>query len=106
MSTELEKYERGNTIKLDADFKLSGALTDPYNNAVTLDVIKPDGTYLYSAATATRDGTGEYHYFISTNSLDPLGIYYAVWKGQHDVGGAQGRMPIKQRDPFELREID
>ena len=64
------------------------------------------GTYLYSGASATRTGEGEYRYFISTNSLDPLGIYYAVWKGEHDVGGAQGTMPIRQRDPFELVRID
>jgi len=102
----LPKYERGNTIKTDIDFKSDDVLEDPYDDIAYVDVIRPDGTYLMTDVSGTRDGEGEYHYYISTNSTDILGIYKIVWKAQHDVGGAQGLMPLRQRDTFQLVDVD
>ena len=102
----LTKYERGNTIKTEIDFKSDGVLANPYNDTATVDVIKPDNTYLYIDLATTHDSIGEFHAYISTNSTDPLGIYQIVWKAQDDVGGAQGLMPIVQRDTFQLVDVD
>ena len=102
----LTKYERGNTIKTEIDFKSDGVLANPYNSVATVDLIRPDGVYLYSGHSATHDGTGEFHAYISTNSCDPLGIYKIVWKANDDVEGGQGLMPIVQRDTFQLVEVD
>jgi len=104
--TAIPLYERGNTIKSDIDFKSAGVLTNPYADTAKISVIRPDGTYLYSSATANYDGTGEFSYYISTNSSDPLGIYKIVWYAQDDVGGSQGLMPVIQRDVFCLVDVD
>jgi len=102
----MDKYERESTIKAEITFKVSGSNTDPYDNSVNVNVIRPNDTYMYSGATATRLDTGEYRYFISSNTSDMLGIYTIVWKAEHDVGGTQGLMPLVQRDYFQLVMYD
>jgi len=56
--TAIPRYERGNTIKTDIDFKSNDVLSNPYGDTANVSVIRPDGTYLYSAATANYNGTG------------------------------------------------
>ena len=102
----LTKYERKNSIKCDVTFQTGGVDTDPSGNKVYLSVIRPDNTYLYSSVSATRTDTGDYRYYISTNSSDPLGIYRIEWKGWHDVGGSQGNLPIIQRDAFSIVDTE
>ncbi len=101
----MDKYERGNTIKADITFKISGSAADPYNNAVTVDVLNPDDTNLITSGIATRTDTGEYKYFFSSNATSDLGIYTIVWKAQHDTG-TQGLMPLTQRDYYQLVQCD
>jgi len=97
-----DRFERGNTVKTDIDFKSSGVLTDPSGNKAFVTVIKPDGTTLVNASGATRDGTGEYHYYFNTSSTDPLGIYVIQWSGYHSLGGSYGYKPIIQRDLIQI----
>ena len=102
----LSKYERGNTIRTDIDFKMSDVLTDPSGNAAFVNIIKSDGTYLVSGATATRDGTGEYHYFFQTEESDPLGVYVIQWWGRHNLGASYGYKKIVQRDAIHIVDVD
>ena len=102
----LDRYERGNTIRADVDFKSSDTLTDPSGSKAFVDVLKSDGTYLVNNSGATRDGTGEYHYFFDTTSTDPLGVYVIVWRGYHNLGGSYGYKPIIQRDAFQLVDVE
>jgi len=98
----LNKFERGNTIKVEADFKMNGVLTDPSGSKAFIDVIKPDGSYLVSGATTTRDGTGEYHYYFQTDFSDPLGIYIVQWYGYHNLGANYGYKRLVQRDAIQI----
>lgn len=102
----LTKYERGNTIQIKATFQSNDTPTDPSGQKVWFHIIKPDGTYLYSAQQADRVSTGTYRYYISTNTTDPLGIYIVHWYGYHTVGGAQPHLPIVQRDVFQLVDTE
>jgi hypothetical protein len=102
----LEKFERKNTIQADVTFQTGGVDTDPYNNEVYISVIKPNGNYMMKGESAARTGTGDYRYYISTQSTDPLGIYIVQWSGQHDTGGSQGYVPLVQRDAFQLVDTE
>jgi hypothetical protein len=95
-------FERGNTIKTEINFKADGTLTDPSGNAAFVTVIKSDGTTLINASGASRDGTGEYHYYFNTSTDDPLGIYVIQWSGYHSLGGSYGYKPIIQRDLIHI----
>ena len=98
----LSNYERGNCIKSEVDFKMDNTYTDPSGNVAYVDVIKPDGTYLVSAGTASRDSTGQYHYYFETANSDPLGIYVVVWKGMHNLGGTYGYKNIINRRAINI----
>lgn len=103
----LTNYERGNCLKTEVDFKMNDVLTDPSGGTntpcgVTVDVIKPDATYLVSSGIASRDGTGEYSYYFETTNSDPLGIYVVVWKGMHNIGGNFGYKNIVQRRAINI----
>ena len=98
----LSKFERTNTIKADVDFYSGGVLTDPSGNTAFVDVIKSDGNYLICNSGATRDGVGEYSYYFTTESTDPLGVYVVVWRAYHNLGGVYGYKPIVQRDTIQL----
>jgi len=102
----MQKFERGNTIKTEIDFKSSNVLTDPSGNTAYVTVIKSDGTTLINSSGATRDSTGEYHYYFHTETTDPLGIYIIQWEGSHDLGGSYGYKPIRQRDIIQIVDTD
>jgi len=102
----LSKFERGNTIKTEVDFKVGSVLTDPSGSVAWVDIIKSDGTYLVQSSGATRDGTGEYYYYFTPASTDPLGIYVIVWKAYHNLGGDYGTKEIIQRDAVQLVDVD
>jgi len=108
----LTKYERGNTIKTEADFKVGGVLTNPSGATndpcgVKIDVIKPDGTYLISAQSVSyAESVGEFYYYFNTASTDPMGIYKIVWKGYHTLGEDYGYKPIIQREDIIICESD
>jgi len=101
----LDKYERGNTIRSDVDFKMSGNLTDPSGNYAWVHVLKSDGTYLVSGGTGSRQGTGEYRYFFSTDGSDPLGVYVVEWYGYHYIGGSYGTKKLVQRDAIQICDV-
>ena len=103
--SELNVWERGNTVLAETDFKVAGSLTDPSGSKVWVDIIKSDGSYLYTDYSAERDSQGQYHVYFSSNAADPLGIYVIVWKAYHNTGEGTGRMPIKQRDAFQLVDV-
>jgi hypothetical protein len=73
------KWERGNSFKTSVEW-LSGSSTyiDPSSNISTLYVYKPDNT-LYFSHSGVRDGTGLYHYYVSTTSDDLLGLWRLKW---------------------------
>jgi len=102
----MDKYERGNTIKSDIDFKIGSVLTDPSGSKAYVTVYKSDGSILVNNSGATKDDTGEYHYYFKTESTDPLGIYIVQWKGYHSLGGSYGYMPIIQRDLIQICDTE
>jgi len=101
----LDKFERGNTVKTDIDFKMNNVLTDPSGNKAFISVIKSDGTYLVSGASATRDGVGEYHHFFTPDDVDPLGVYVIIWYGYHNLGGSYGYRKLVQRDAVHILDV-
>jgi len=102
----LESFERENTIKTEIDFKMSNVLTDPSGNKAFVDIIKPDGTYFVQDASTTRDGTGEYSYYFTPASTDPLGVWIIIWHGYHNIGGAYGYKKLVQRDAIEIKDVE
>jgi len=107
----MDKFERGNTLKTEIDFKSNGVLTDPSGATndpcgVKVTVYKPNGDVLINGSGATRDSTGEFHYYFNTSSSDPLGIYIIQWSGYHVLGGQYGYKPIVQRDLVQIVDTE
>ena len=100
------KYERGNTIKTEIDFKSDGVLTDPSGSKAYVTIYKSDGTVLINRSGATRDSTGEYHYYFNTATTDPLGLYIVQWSGYHSLGEDYGYKPIVQRDVIQIVDTE
>ena len=102
----LSKFERNNTIKSEIDFKMSDVLTDPSGSKAFVDIIKSDGTYFIQDASGSRDSTGEYHYYFTPASTDPLGVWVIVWHGYHNLGAAYGYKRITQRDAIHIVDVE
>lgn len=101
----LSKFERGNTIKSAVEFKMSGNLTDPSGNNAWVHILRPDGSYLVSGGSCTRDSTGKYHYFFRPDDKDLLGIYIVEWYGYHFIGGSYGNKKLIQRDAIQVVDV-
>ena len=102
--TTLSSYERGDTIPLTYTFK-SGSVA-AYPISANLTVCRPDGTVLYQDVSGIRTGTtGEFKYFISTNSTADLGIYTYSWHGMMNYGNKWGNLPEVDMDSFILTTI-
>ena len=87
----LSVYERDTSIRLINTFQSGSTNFDPSGNMAYIDVIKSDGTYLYTAGSrsGSRSDTGKYYAWVSTQSTDPLGNYTVDWYGvfEHSVHG-------------------
>lgn len=79
-------YDKGDTIRLWAYFKVNSVYTDP--TAITLKVKSAAGvisTYTYSGATVTKSSTGIYYKDVS---LTDDGIWYYRFEGTGAVAAA------------------
>lgn len=93
----MQKYERGNTMKVTAVFKnTSGALVDP--TTPTILVTKPDGDTLYSGAMS-QVGTGTYSAEVSTEFTTDIG-YHLV-----QVYGFYGSKRISDAEKVRVVEV-
>jgi len=112
--TTLSIYERGNTIKTSITYKSGSTLTDPSGSKAFVSIIKPDGTYLVgnstSGTTASRDSTGNYHYYFTTSETDPLGIWTIEWECRESVGTEDsvnyGYPKMVQRSNIHIVNVD
>jgi len=79
-------YDKGDTIRLKAEFKVSSVLSDP--TTVTLKVKSAVGvtsTYTYGAGEITKDAVGVYHKDVS---VDDDGVWYYRFIGTGAVAAA------------------
>jgi len=102
----LTKFERGNTFKTTVTFTSGSTNIDPSGNKAFLDVYKPDGTMLLQGVSGSRVSTGVYHYYISTDSNDPLGIYIIDWKGMFNYGFPWTYQWKHQKNTIQLLEVE
>jgi hypothetical protein len=70
-----------------------------------IDIYKSDGTYLIQSASGERSDTGVYHYYISTASTDPLGIYIIDWYGDFNYGGNFGYLPLHNKECIVIEKV-
>jgi hypothetical protein len=79
-------YDKGDTVRLKAEFKVSSVLTDP--TAVTLKVKDAAGTtstYTYALAEITKSSVGVYYKDIA---ITDDGIWYYRFEGTGAVTAA------------------
>jgi hypothetical protein len=99
----IPSYERNDTIRLTYICK-SGSVA-VYPLSANLNVYKPNGTVLYQSVSGHKTGTtGEFYYYISTNSTSDLGIYTYRWHGKVNYG-PWGYLPDDDMDSFILTTI-
>ena len=98
-------YERGSTFKSTITFTSGSVNVDPSGNRVFIEVYKPDGTKFIDSS-GSRDSTGVYHYFISTQSTYDLGIYRVKWYGYFDEKGKFSHVPKIEQDGFIITIVD
>jgi hypothetical protein len=85
-------YETGDLVRLSVTFAdLTNQPADP--STVTLAITAPDGsTQNYTTSEITRDGTGVYHFDLSTTLA---GTYTYRWTGTGAVSAVQeGSVPV------------
>ena len=107
----LSSYERCNTIKVEVDFKSNSVLTNVSGNMAFIDIYKSDGTKLVDStstppASGQHTGTGEYEYYFTTASTDPLGIYRIVWSGYSYIDSVFGYQHINQADAINIVSVE
>jgi hypothetical protein len=92
-------YERESTFKTTVTWTSGSTAVDPSGNLSYIEVTKSDGTTLITTpASGERDGVGVYHYYISTASTDPLGLYVIDWYAYFNYGGNFGYMPLHDKE--------
>lgn len=101
----MKTYERSTTFKTSTAFMSGSTYVDPSGNMAFIDVYKSDGTYLIQGESGSRTDTGRFHYYISTQSTDPLGLYIVDWYGQFSYGGQWNWPPKHNKEPFNLVKV-
>lgn len=89
------KYYKAQPVRLAVAFSVATVATDP--STVTLTVQDPSGNetaYTYAAGQVTKDGTGNYHYDLTT---DEAGTWHYRWVGTGTCAAASEGI-IKVRD--------
>ena len=102
--TSLTSYEREDTWKSTVSFYSGSTLIDPSGNLANIKVYQSDGT-LYISATGAKDSTGIYHYYISTSSTQPLGIYMIDWYGSFFYDDIFGYKPRHEKECVIIDKI-
>ena len=91
-------YDKGDTIRLKAEFKVSSVYTDP--TTIVLKVKSASGvitTYTYALAQVTKLSTGIYYKDVS---LTDDGIWYYHFEGTGTVAAAGEHQFIVRRSEF------
>lgn len=91
----MDSVIRGNSITREANYLLSGVLTDPTLPVVTIR--DPLGIAAVTDATPTRISTGVYRYVFTVPDDGLLGVWATEWSG--NVGGSAVG-PVN--DPFQV----
>ena len=79
-------FERENTFKTQVTWKSGSTNIDPSSNMSFLKVIEPDGTVMFQDVSGVRSATGIYHYYVSTQTSDDLGLYKIQWYAYFNYG--------------------
>lgn len=69
---------RGQSITLNARYRLDGVLTDP---ALPTYVIRDPANVTVASGTPTRDSTGIYHVVFTPSLVAPLDTWQIIWDG-------------------------
>lgn len=101
----LTEYERGTTWKSTVTYQSGSSYVDCSGNMAYLTVYKADGSVLLGPASGVHESTGIYHYFVSTQSTDPLGIYVTEWMGRFNYQGRFLHSPKYDRDAVLIRYV-
>jgi len=100
----LTSYERESTFKSTVTFQSGSVNVDPSGNLANIKVYQPDGL-LYISATGAKDSDGVYHYYISTSTNNPLGIYTIDWYGSFYYDSIFTYMPRHEKESFTLDTV-
>ena len=103
--TDLTKYERESTFKTRTHWISGSTDIDPSGQKSYLSVWKADGTKLLDDVECTRSALGYYHYYVSTNSVDPLGIYIVDHWGWFGYGSPWEYMPKHNKECIQLVKV-
>ena len=101
----LTKYERGTTFKSTTTYTSGSTYIDPSGNMAFLNVYAPDGDLIIGPVSGSRDSTGIYHYFVSTQSNSDLGIYILEWKAQFNYGSPWNFSWKYDRCPVQIAHV-
>lgn len=99
------KYERESTFKSQVTFTSGSTYIDCSGNKAYLTVYRPDGTVLLGPVSGTHASTGIYHYYVSTQSTDDLGLYVCEWKAWFNYEHPWDYSPKVDREAIQLVKI-
>lgn len=92
----INTYDKGDTIRLWAYFKVSNVYTDP--TTITLKVKDSDGTittYTYALGQITKSSTGIYYKDISLNND---GLWYYRYEGTGVAAAGEKSFEVRRSE--------
>jgi len=101
----LTKYERGTTFKTTTTYLSGSTYINPSGNKAFLTVYDPNGTAIISNEEGTTDTTGIYHYFVSTQLSNDLGIYVLEWKAMFNYQSPWNYSWKYDREPIHICHV-
>jgi len=102
----LTKYERGSTFKTTVTWMSSSTYVDPSGQKSYLDVYDSLGTKIFDSVEGSKESTGIYKYYVSTNSTDPLGVYVVDWWARFNYGTPWNYETKHERSEIQISYLD
>lgn len=102
--SSLPIYERLNSFKSTVTFYSGSTAIDPSGNLAYIDVFDPNNA-LYIHDSGVKASTGTFYYWISTSSVNDLGIYRIRWYGSFYVDSTFGYMPRSEEECVIIEKV-
>lgn len=102
----VSSYERGSTWKSQVTYTSGSSYIDCSSNVTNLTVYRSDGTVLLGPVSGVHASTGIYHYYVSTQSTDSLGLYVCEWKTYFNYGNPWVWLPKLDREVVHIKYVE
>jgi hypothetical protein len=92
-----QRVQRATGTSIDLQITQDGTPTDTDDQTATVTITRDDGTPIVTDATATREATGHYTYFLTSAQTAQLDWLTATWTSHHPTPNHKRDDPHRDR---------